>query len=153
MQESVFAAVEAILQEHDESHPSKAINMVLPEVTLARLKELRELLKPFGAATDRLQGDGVTSSSLHLCIATCYVTVDDMICEEYVLQNCMLIAVSHLASISYPLICSLYVSVAVSCLFHENSPSPCFQLTRHNGIFLQVLKIAAESLAAVEGEV
>ncbi|XP_064472395.1 uncharacterized protein LOC135386411 [Ornithodoros turicata] len=91
-EEQVFSSVDTILQEHDESHPSKAINMIPPVVTLPRLKELRELLQPFGLATDRLQGDGVTSCTLHLCIATCYISVDNLICEHFLELQMKLLA-------------------------------------------------------------
>lgn len=56
--------------------------MTPPVVTLQRLQELRGILKPLGIATDRLQGDGVTSSTLHLCIATCYLSIANQICDE-----------------------------------------------------------------------
>ncbi|EEC12634.1 hypothetical protein IscW_ISCW009171 [Ixodes scapularis] len=65
----VFDAVEQLVQEHNETtRTSGAIDAVPPIFTQSRLAELQGLLKPLGEATDRHQGDGITSAILHLCI-------------------------------------------------------------------------------------
>ncbi|EEC02755.1 conserved hypothetical protein, partial [Ixodes scapularis] len=72
-QRDVYDSAVTLVEEHNADHPSKTVDLTL--VTLPRLEELHNLLKPLGDATDRLQGDGVTSAVVHLCISTCYTQV------------------------------------------------------------------------------
>lgn len=73
LQRDVYDSVVTLVEEHNADHPSKTVDLTL--VTLPRLEELHNLLKPLGDATDRLQGDGLTSAIVHLCISTSYTQV------------------------------------------------------------------------------
>ncbi|KAM7289612.1 zinc finger BED domain-containing protein 4-like [Ixodes scapularis] len=81
-QTDVFDAVELVVQEHNEAHRAKAVEAGPPTFTLSRLGRLQGLLKPLGDATDRLQGDGVTSAIVHLCVSTCYAQIKNYPAEE-----------------------------------------------------------------------
>ncbi|KAM7306100.1 hypothetical protein ISCGN_015996 [Ixodes scapularis] len=83
IQADVFDAVEQLVQEHNETRTGRAIEAVPPIFTQSRLAELQGLLKPLGDATDRLQGDGVTSAILHLCISTCYIQIKTYPAEDF----------------------------------------------------------------------
>ncbi|KAM7308897.1 hypothetical protein ISCGN_012528 [Ixodes scapularis] len=79
----VFDTGKQLVQEHTEtSRTSGAIDTVPPIFAQSRLAELQGPLKPLGDATDRLQGNGITSAILRLTIRTCYVRVKTYPAEE-----------------------------------------------------------------------
>ncbi|KAG0418500.1 hypothetical protein HPB47_004848 [Ixodes persulcatus] len=70
----VIDAGKQVVKEHnDTSRVSGAIDAVPLIFAQSRLAELQDPLKPLGDATDRLQGNGITSAILRLCISTCYI--------------------------------------------------------------------------------
>lgn len=72
---AVFAAVVSLINQYNNEHPKKPVSVSAGEFTIARLQALLKLLRPLADATDRLQGDGVTSGELHLTISGCYAQV------------------------------------------------------------------------------
>ncbi|XP_064469705.1 uncharacterized protein LOC135384433 [Ornithodoros turicata] len=71
----VFEAVDELVEEYNQLDPSKAVDITAPAFSVLRLQEMRDLLRPIREATDALQGDGVTSSIVRLCISTCYIQI------------------------------------------------------------------------------
>lgn len=71
----MFAAVVSLINQYKNEPPKKPVSVSAGEFGIARLQALLKLLRLLADATDRLQGDGVTSGELHLTISGCYAQV------------------------------------------------------------------------------